>query len=171
MRKIAPNAWFGVIGTAFGVLGLTVVGLFGSTTVPHSKVQNLFGWAIAVLIMSILVLILGIAILGEWIDRSKWRREDRAQRIESLTTSLKDALSLIDTIREEIEEGEEALRKIQTRAAYAKEIAKLTEEEAAAVRSVLRDEFRIQGRSSLNRNIVLSGLFFCLGVVVTVVVR
>jgi hypothetical protein len=45
-------------------------------------------------------------------------------------------------------------------------VTKLTEVEAAAVRSLLQDELHVQERTSLVRSVLLGALFFGIGVAV-----
>ena len=109
--------------------------------------------------------------IDSWSEQRRWRAGDRKGRITKLTTSLQDALSLIDSIRRDIEDRQETLRQLESRATYQREVSKLTEVEATAVSSLLQDELHRQERTSFIRSVLLGAFFFGLGVAASVLIR
>jgi hypothetical protein len=81
--------------------------------------------------------------------------ETRADRIKRLTAALQESMTIIAQINSEIEEGAQRLSELEEQTAVQQELAKLTQQEAAAVREALKGELGRERRRSLVRDVVL----------------
>src|ERR1700720_1149801 len=95
LRKGTSNPLYGL--AAIALSALTIALLVNFAVQQHGR--GLDTWAFAPLILAILVGILGILFIDGWDRQRRWRTGDRNERITRLTTSLQDALTLIDSIR------------------------------------------------------------------------
>lgn len=142
--------------------GVTMMGLliFVPAESPGSGPPE---WAQVVLVISVVLLAGGAVVHADTSKRRRMLSGDRAARIHDLTRSLEDALSMIAAIRAEVEEGEAALRDLQARSEYQQQVATLSEEQAAAVRVLLKDELSRSEKSSLRRDLVIAAASLILG--------
>jgi len=184
---LVAHPWSALIlaGAGGGVVAL--IALFGprersatrgattttTTTVPTASRGGglVLAWALPVIIVGVMLVIAALFIYGECDKRRRWRTGDRGARIEALSRSLQDALTLIDTVRRDIDRGEGALKELERQSRYQQEIGKLSAEEAAAVRELVREEFRNEGKTSLRRDITIAAAFFAMGTVVSLLLR
>jgi hypothetical protein len=167
LRRGTTSPLYGLVAMVLSALTITLLVSFA----VHRHGGGMEPWAIAPLILAILVGVLGMLWIDSWSEQRRWRAGDRKGRITKLTTSLQDALSLIDSIRRDIEDRQETLRQLESRATYQREVSKLTEVEATAVRSLLQDELHRQERTSFIRSVLLGAFFFGLGVAASVLIR
>lgn len=73
------------------ILGVALtVGSYPDPDAPDG--DSLYKWAVAVLVMGIVVLVSGLIALQEWDNRRRFARGDRRERIRRLTESLREAM-------------------------------------------------------------------------------
>ncbi len=100
--------------------------------------------------------------------RMRGTGETTEQRISRLTTSLSEAVHVIQEIESEIQERRKIADTLQSDIETYNRLKDLNQEEVEAVAQVLGVELRREGRRSFWTNFALNAAFFVLGVVVTV---
>lgn len=95
------------------------------------------------------------------------RGETTSERIERLSKSLKESISLTNEIEQEIQQRHSMVIKLQDDVARYEELAKLKGSEVEAIAQTLRGELRNEGSKSLFKSASVSLFFFIAGVVVT----
>jgi ABC-type multidrug transport system fused ATPase/permease subunit len=101
--------------------------------------------------------------LAQWDTNRRTPRRDRQARIDRLTDALKEAVGAIEAIQVEMEEGHQSLAELERRVEVSRELAKLSDPQAEAVRAILSDQLEDEGRRTFRRDIILGSVFFLLG--------
>ncbi len=109
-----------------------------------------------------------LTVLLQLIDRlqkNKRRQETIEDRINALTSSLQEASKVISQIEEEIGDRQQLAEKLRNDIETAKKVAGLHKGEVEAVAQVFRGELRSEGRRGTLREVIISSVFFVLGLV------
>ncbi len=112
------------------------------------------------------------AALSEFVQRyfrKKREEETIEQRIERLSTSLSEAVGLINQIEEEITSRQALVDKLRSDIETYNNLVSLKQTEVEAVAQVLRRELRTEGRHFFWRGVAVNFLFFVLGAVASFV--
>lgn len=91
------------------------------------------------------------------------------ERINSLTTALKESVKLIDTIQSEIDSKQQLADRLQKDIAIADNLIKLKKPEVEAITQVLRTELDAQEKKSFYKDVAINAGFFLAGAVVSVI--
>jgi t-SNARE complex subunit (syntaxin) len=119
-----------------------------------------------------LVASMGLAVATESIlrrFRKKQEEETVERRIQRLSTSLKEAVGLINQIEEEIKSRQALVEKLKSDIETYNSIVSLKRTEVEAVAQVLRKELKTEGRRSFWRSVAVNFVFFSLGAVASFV--
>jgi len=96
--------------------------------------------------------------------RTKGRKETTEMRIRRLTTSLSEAVDLIDGIEKEIDSRQTLVGRLQKDVKRYTKLAALKKGEVEAVAQSLRGEIQREERRSFWQNVGLNAFFFGLGI-------
>lgn len=124
------------------------------------------------LIIGVLTAVFGAAVGVETARRylrMKHEEETVERRIQRLSTSLKEAVGLINQIEEEIKSRQALVKKLKSDIETYNSIVSLKRTEVEAVAQVLRKELKKEGRRSFWRGIAVNFAFFVLGAVASFV--
>jgi hypothetical protein len=132
---------------------------------PNGEIVNWnpHGWEIAIFVVGLIVGLFGLVCLFGWFNNRFARRATRAERIDRLSSALKEALETIGAIQAEVEQGQKTLEKLESEIAANQGLAQLTETEASAVKEILRGEFRRERMPAIRVQLALGLIFFGLG--------
>lgn len=170
---------------AAGGLTFLVARFHGHTTVATTEVVRRGGreflvqhpgtgthaWVLVVLGVVAGLIVFALLFGNDWWTHSQFARpENRQRKIETLSTSLKDALITIELIRGEVDEGAALLARLETDVEVKRQLAALKSEEAAAVIAELRETVQRESRRGFRQQLVMNALFFIAGVGVTLLV-
>jgi len=110
------------------------------------------------------------SIFGEIIsEKRKSKKESVEERINRLTSSLRESSELIGKIESEIQERSALVQKLKSDAETYNEIVKLKESEVEAVAQLLRGELKKEGKRSFWQGVAVNFVFFVLGVIASIV--
>lgn len=160
---------------AAGVALLVVALRTGKRAEPREAIasgQTVFPlWGFVGLLVSIFAIVAGVLLLNDWWEKKRWSDPERRRlRIDRLSESLREALSAVERIKVEVDDGNALLRRLENEADVKRQLAQLSSEEAAAVLAQMRETVRLE-TSRGERMTLLSGLFFFVaGVIVTTLV-
>lgn len=159
---------YGAFLCGVGLISVTIAIRYGQVRRPGPDNDNLAGWALALALTGIASLIVGVLAVSSWGEERRFRGGDRKEVIRRLTENLKHALTAIEAIRFEVEEGERTLSEIEARVSTSRELAELSDSEARAVRKAIEDQFAVEARSNLRRDVVIALVSFGAGLAATV---
>jgi uncharacterized membrane protein len=152
--------------TVVGVAALVLlVNLAPSRLDAATGEKELYGWGNVALIVAIVVTALGVATLVTALQAR--HGETRAERVQRLTKALQEATQAIAEINTEMEDGARRLAELESQTEVQRDLANLSEREAAAVRDTLRRELGRERRRSLFRDLVMVLLGAVLSYVLT----
>jgi hypothetical protein len=130
------------------------------------------GWALASIFVGALLAVCGVLLLVEWREAAKFRDPSRrALRLDRLTASLRQALSDIDRIRQEVDRGSALLKRLEEEAEVKAQLAQLRSEEAKAVLAQLTETLRREGTRITWYGVLTALVFFGLGALLTLLVH
>jgi hypothetical protein len=160
---------YGWLGGPVGLVGLGLIALVNEISPSHTiKVtptalspttsvsindlgtRGTFGLWVGVSLAAI-----GFIVFALWLSQRQYDASNRQSQIAALTNSLHNAMGIIASINAEVEEGERVLIELQSRTADQKELAKLTKEEAEAVRNLVGTEIRGERRFALTAQVIV----------------
>lgn len=126
------------------------------------------GWVVPAVIASILVGFIGLlALVSKYGPSNLGQGESRKAKIDKLSASLTEALSVIETIRAEVADGQRLVSRLEQEAEVKAQLAKLASSEAQAVLAQMRETVRAETNRGTRYQFMMSAAFFLLGVVVT----
>jgi hypothetical protein len=123
------------------------------------------------LAIGLLLAIAGTLIFGLWAEMRSTKPERRSAQIEKLTAALKDALKMIDAIEADVRAGQRTLSDLESRTEFQQQLARMSAEEAAAVRELVHAEFGHDRKTAVLIQIIIATLFFGLGVLLTATIH
>ena len=115
-----------------------------------------------VAIISIIQFILGI--------RKRGKEETVQDRIQKLTTSLREAAELISNIESEVKGRSALADKLQSDVETYNKIVQLKKPEVEAVAQLLREELKREGKRSFWKGFAMNFVFFLLGAITAVII-
>lgn len=176
-RYAVSHLWVPLAMIAGGItLFLVGVGSQRDTGKPVPKVvttggTELPGWGVVVLLVGILLVVLSLLLLDEVWRRSRFAKpETRRSKIDRLSASLKDALTVIDDIRREVDDGNRLVTQLEEETKTKRQLAQLSSADAEAVLLQLRETVRAETSRGVWVQFGINALFFLLGVGVTLLV-
>jgi len=119
------------------------------------------------------ILLVGVAIITfiqffEYLRERKRSKEETIQdRIQRLTTSLREATELIGNIESEINGRSALADKLRSDVETYSKIVQLKKPEVEAVAQLLREELKREGRRSFWKGFATNFVFFLLGAIAT----
>jgi gas vesicle protein len=126
------------------------------------------------LFVSILAILIGAlaSVLGSLIFAFKKGKREQTieERIQKLTTSLRDATSMIGEVEKEIKERSTLAEKLQSDVEHYNQLVKISKPEVEAIAQLLRGELRREGGKTFWKSVIVNFVFFVLGVVTTLVI-
>jgi len=129
---------------------------------------------LSVMLFGIFSILIGtsLAVIVNFLITKKEKKEGPSleQRIDKLTTSLKESVKLIDTIQSEIESRQHLAKKLQDDITTFDNLAKLKKSEIEAVAQALRTELIVQEKKSFVRDVSINTGFFIAGAIVSVII-
>ena len=129
---------------------------------------NTPGWATGAAFLSILVVAFALAYLLEGSKRRSLRVADRRrERIAKLSTSLTEALGIIEAIKNEVADGEKVLADLESELEVTEQLAQLSTVEANAVLSRLKETVRVETSRGTRLQFVFGLIFFLAGIAAT----
>lgn len=134
-----------------------------AATSPAQNEEMGFG-RLLVFLSTAVITATGAFSIVQWIEHRRFTRGDRRERIRRLTRNLRAAVTAVDALRAEVEQGQEALEVLERRVEVSRELAKLSDPQADAVRALLSDQLEMEGRRTFRRDVILGTVFFLLGV-------
>lgn len=121
----------------------------------------------------VIALCVGFFILGIKLilsARSNSKTISLEKRIELLTKSLNESVSVIDQIQLEIEERQELVKKLKRDADIYSEVYKLKKNEVDAVSQLLREEILRNNKKTQLEGFFQNLLFFIIGSIVSLII-
>lgn len=150
------------IAVAFGLIALIWAAEWGPTRPGHTDTGQparvMYPWVMAILVIGIVVMMLSLVLILGY-RQSQWATNNanlRSQRVARLTQSLTEALAIIEGIKREVEDGEALLQRLKADTEVSKQLAALTEEQAAAVNSALGLALRRESRRSIPISVLIN---------------
>ena len=139
-------------------------GLAAAVAISPGQNEEMSGGRLLVFLATTVIGALGMVSIVQWIEHRRFTRGDRHERIRRLTRNLRAAVTAVDALRAEVEQGQEALEVLERRVEVSRELAKLSDPQADAVRALLSDQLETEGRRTFRRDVILGTVFFLLGV-------
>jgi ABC-type multidrug transport system fused ATPase/permease subunit len=170
--KITGSPLYGLSLIFISLAFLFPVFHFGKVPNPKSPDgTSLSLWATVSLLILIFLLVIGAIIFSRWDSRRKYASKNRKVNIQKLTKSLEESLSAISAIKNEIQEGDRALKKLESETLTQKELANLSAKESSAVSQILEYEFQKRSKKDLLRDILLMIVGVILGTFATIIIK
>lgn len=184
-KWLDERRWIALVAALFGTEAIVLALIYGDKPGTEPRREEIvvedgrqfiretggdeyYGWVWPVVVPGVVVAALGLAIVSGR-KPLPGSAEQRRQKVGQLSSSLKDALHIIEHIKSEIEEGERLVGRLERDAETKRLLAGLQSEQARAV----LEEMRNTVRGETNRGTwfqFLMGLgFFGAGVVVTLI--
>jgi len=110
------------------------------------------------------------ALIQKFFKPDKEKKETLEARVDTLTTSLREATQLISQVEGEIESRTELATKLRDDVERYNQLKNLSSSEVEAVAQVLRGELRSEGTKSFWKAVLLNFVFFILGAVCSFVI-
>jgi hypothetical protein len=140
--------------TTVGGAALLVVLIAAPSRVdPASGDSEIYGWGGPALLLALLVTAAGVVTLVLGLQHRQ--SDTRAERVQRLSTALREAMQIIREITGEMEEGRQRLDELERQTDLQRELANLTVPEATAVREALQAELGRERRRSLWRDVMM----------------
>ena len=166
-RAVWAGAALAVAGIAGVALALALAPTRPDSRSPGRTQTHLGIGGVAGLILSVLVFGIGFIVLQAWWQRRTWSDADRrAQRIKSLSDSLSQALQDIEAIQREVARGSALLDQLKSETTMSSELAQMSAEQSAAVRSFVQAAVRRETSKGTLWSFAIAALFFGAGVLV-----
>jgi len=170
--------WAGALSFILGT-GLLIADLVSAPTTyrhyaptadyPNGVVgtMHMNGWRYSVLGVAIAMMALGLLAISYSNTFRGSTKERREARIKQLTEALADALQIVDTIQNEVTEGQRLLGSLENEIAANRNLAQLSSEQSKAVTELVRGEVQRERWPGVLVQIVVGVLLIGLGILIS----
>ncbi|MCS0179991.1 hypothetical protein NDI96_06205 [Vibrio alginolyticus] len=101
--------------------------------------------------------------LFDVISKKKQKEETMEDRINKLTSALKESSSLVSQVEDEIRSRQALVNELKEDAKRYEDLASLNQQQVDAVAQVLQGELRKEGKVSFWKGVAVNFIFFLLG--------